>query len=478
MNVRSITLLVTSSLILLGSLLHAQMVQIPPYIQPGSAHDLHHESKIIVWQTDSIKADFIVEFQKGTSFNENTPLHHGKVTKVKLEMNNEVSWLYRAHLEHLEFDAEYVYRVRLENRPISTAAFRTRTLHHKTKFAVFGDCGAGTPGQAAVAYQVHKLNPDFALLTGDNVYSSGLASEYRKRFFNIYMAPMASPTRGAPLMQKIPFYSLVGNHDIRGNDLRVNQDGMAWYYYSDLPLNGPITEHEPEVLGRAHQIAHFRRITEKRFPKMSNYSFRHGNVHVVCIDANTYVNPLDEGLVEWLRNEFKNHKNEWRIVAYHQPGFNSSPAHYNYQIMRMLSPLLEELGVDLVLTGHVHNYQRSLPLKFSPELDKQGKYRSSSEGRVDGQFTLDRKFDGESITKPEGIIYITTGAGGAQLYDAEISNKPKAWEHAPESNWVPFTKKLISDVHSFSWIETNQDTLTLTQIDSEGNTIDRITMTR
>jgi hypothetical protein len=478
MRFRFAFLLITIGLLCLLNPTSAQMLQVPPYIQPGTAHDLQHESKVIVWQTDSTKAHFIVEYQKGSSFDGSAPLHHAKVQPFKLELDKEVSWLYRAHLEHLEFDADYVYRVRLENRPISQSGFRTRTVHPKTKFAVFGDCGAGSPGQAAVAYQVNKLNPDFVLLTGDNVYSSGLASEYRKRFFTMYMAPLASPTRGAPLMQRIPFYSLLGNHDIRGNDLRVYPDGMAWYYYSDLPTNGPITEHEPEILGKNHQIAHFRRATENRFPKMSNYAFRHGNIHVVCIDANTYVNPLDEGLVNWLRNEFKNHKNEWRIVSYHQPAFNSSNAHYNYQVMRMLSPLLEELGVDLVLTGHVHNYQRSAPMKFAPEVDKQGKYRSSSDGRVDGKFTLDQKFDGETITRPEGIVYITTGAGGAQLYDAEISNKPKAWEHSPESNWVPFTKKLISDVHSFTWIETDHHTLILSQIDSEGNTIDRITMTR
>ena len=180
MNFRLASLLIKSFLLGLLPVVHAQMLEVPPYIQPGTAHDLHHESKVIIWQTDSTKADFIVEYQKGTSFDGSAHLHHAKVVPFRLELGKEVSWLYRAHLEHLEFDAEYVYRVRLENRPISQAVFRTRTIHPKTRFAVFGDCGVGSPGQAAVAYQVSKLNPDFALLTGDNVYSSGLASEYRK----------------------------------------------------------------------------------------------------------------------------------------------------------------------------------------------------------------------------------------------------------------------------------------------------------
>lgn len=356
--------------------------------------------------------------------------------------------------------------------------FRTRTKHHKTQFAAFGDCGTGSPGQAAVAFQTFKKNPDFVLVTGDMVYSSGLEIEYRKRFFPMYCAPMANPQRGAPLMQSTPFYTLLGNHDIKGYDLREFPDGMAYFYYTDLPRNGPKLTNLPEVDGRTDQIKAFEKAAGPRFPQTANYSFRHGNVHVVCLDANTYVDPTDSVLTNWIRKEFRHHKNEWRIVAYHQPGFNSSTAHYDYQSMRLLAPLLEELGVDLVLTGHVHNYQRTYPLTFMPEKDKNGKFKMAGTGRVNGTFTLDHDFDGKTVTKPKGIIYVTTGAGGAQLYDAEISNKPEKWEHTPKSNWVPFTHKLISDKFSFTWIETDNHTLKLSQIDSEGNTLDEITVTR
>lgn len=465
-------------LLLLNGLAAAQLLEVPPYVQPGDAPDLHHEKKVIVWQTDSVRGEFYVEFRKGKNFDEEHGIQKAKVERVRIAFKGKASWLYRAYLDHLDFDHDYAYRVKVENRLVAQNNFRTRTHHHKTKFAVLGDCGTGSPGQAAVAYQIYQRKPEFALLTGDLVYSNGQVSEYKSRFFQQYCAPVPSINRGAPLMQQVPFYTVLGNHDVRASDLSEHPDGMAYFYYMDLPKNGPNLKYSADIIGGPKEKEVFNNATRGRFPKISNYSFKHGNVHVVVLDANTYVNPRDTVLTNWLRKEFRHHKNEWRIVSYHHPAFNSSNAHYYYQVMRVLSPLFEELGVDLVLTGHVHNYQRTHPLKFAPEKDKKGRYSIGLDGRVDGTFTLDQKFDGKTVTRPDGIIYVVTGAGGAQLYDAEISNKPEMWEHSPRSNWVPYTVKLISDVHSFTWIETDGHVLKLSQIDSKGTLLDEITMTR
>ncbi len=142
--------------------------------------------------------------------------------------------------------------------------------------------------------------------------------------------------------------------------------------------------------------------------------------------------------------------------------------------MRVLSPVFERSGVDLVLNGHVHNYQRSYPLKFLPKQNNAGKPLIDSTGRVDGKFILDKNFDGKRKTRPDGVVYIVTGAGGAGLYDTAFSNKPRLWAHEPEANWVPFTVKLISHVHSYSLIETSRDQLTFQQFDVEGRLLDQI----
>jgi hypothetical protein len=147
--------------------------------------------------------------------------------------------------------------------------------------------------------------------------------------------------------------------------------------------------------------------------------------------------------------------------------------------MRLLSPIFEQLGVDLVLTGHVHNYQRSVPLTFDPKKNEAGtQYVITEEGHVDGKFTLDEIYDGVTNTKPKGIIYIVSGAGGAPLYDSSISGNPELWKHEPPENWVPFTKKLVSDINSFTLIETEGKKLTLKQLDTQGVAFDQIIMTK
>jgi acid phosphatase type 7 len=467
---------VTVSLFLLSFSIHAQEILVPPYLQPGNASALNREQKVLIWQTDSVPGKFKVEYIQKTD-GEKTSL--AKTTSDKLSLKNKTTFLYRANLGGLKFDSEYSYKVSLNDKVIADGTFTTRTKTRQTKFAVFGDCGAGTPQQAEVIYQVFQQKPQFVLVTGDNVYRSGLESEYRKNFFPYYTSSEANPLTGAPIMKSIPFYMLLGNHDVYGSDFDKTPDGLAYFYYNDLPLNGPPTELTVKVTGNADLVKAFKSNTGSRFPKMSNFSFDYGNVHIVCLDANPYANPLDPMLVQWLAEDMKNSKADWKIVSYHHPGFNSSKAHYDYQQMRLLSPVLEQLGVDLVLTGHVHNYQRTVPLKFEPKLDSTGtRYVMSDEGRVDGKFTLDEKFDGITNTKPNGIIYIVTGAGGAPLYDRSLSEKPDLWKHDPQQNWVPFTTKIVSDRHSYTMIETDGKKLVLKQHDSKGVVFDEITVTK
>ncbi|MFN3840157.1 MAG: metallophosphoesterase family protein, partial [Cyclobacteriaceae bacterium] len=434
------------------------------------------EQKVIIWQTDSVAGNFSVEC---------TPVGTpGKAIKAKpvvtkLSLLNKTTLLYRATLTGLKTDQLYHYKVYLNGNMIAETQFETRTKKPSTRFAVFGDCGAGTQQQAEIAFQVYQQKPQFVLVTGDMVYNNGRELEYRHRFFPYYLAPQPSPEKGAPLMNAIPFYMLLGNHDTYSANLDKHPDGLAYFYYTDLPRNAPVTTLTVTPTGNPQRISAFKKNTVPRFPVTANYSFDYGNVHITCLDANDYVNPLDPLLIEWLRNDIGNSKADWKIVAYHHPGFSSAKAHYNQQWMRLLSPVLEQLGVNLVLTGHVHNYQRSVPLKFAPKKDETGtRYIVSDEGRVDGTFSLDARYDGETNTKPDGIIYIVTGAGGASLYDKDLGAKTELWKHDPPENWVPYTAKMITDVHSFTWIETDGKILTIKQLDVHGKVLDEITITQ
>jgi hypothetical protein len=157
----------------------------------------------------------------------------------------------------------------------------------------------------------------------------------------------------------------------------------------------------------------------------------------------------------------------WRFVGFHHPGFNSSKAHFNEQGMRRLSSLFEAGGVDIVFSGHVHNFQRSFPLRFKaspPDPDAVVK------SLVGGEWTLDKQFDGSTRTKPDGVIYLVTGAGGARVYNPEQQDAPATWQ--------PFTDKFVSIVNSFTVVDANGDQLSIRQITKDGKEVDRFVVTR
>ena len=456
-------------LIICSGVTCAQRIFVQPYLQPGNVSNLKKEQKVIIWQTDSVAGNFKVSFQlKGDS-----KVSTAKVQSVVLKLKGETTRLYRATLPDLKFDTVYQFRVELNEQEIENISFNTRSTKSTTRFAVLGDFGAGSRQQAAIAYRMAEQKPQFVITTGDNAYENGLEEDYRRNVFPFYLPVPNPPENATPLMNTIPFYMVLGNHDVRMDSLDEAPGAFAYFYYSDLPLNGPFVDRPPTIRGSSKLVKLFKKNTKPRFPRISNFSFDYGNVHFTCLDANDYVNPLDPALVAWLKRDIGNSKADWKIVVFHHPGFNSSLAHYDFQLMRLLAPEFEKLKVNLVLTGHVHNYQRSVPLTFKPE-KKGDRYIISPEGRVNGAFVLDTLYDGETRTKPEGIIYIVTGAGGGSIYDPQLSQKPDLWKHNVPGNWVPFTKQLISDRHSFTFIETNKKLLTLKQIDLTGKVIDTI----
>jgi hypothetical protein len=145
--------------------------------------------------------------------------------------------------------------------------------------------------------------------------------------------------------------------------------------------------------------------------------------------------------------------------------------------MRALAPLLEKSGVDLVLSGHEHTYQRTRPLRFAPRDLARAAHLHEADRRIPGDFTVDQQFDGVASTRADGIIHITTGAGGHTLYDPGYTDAPEKWLHADDNN-VAYAVKVVTDLHSFSLIELDANELTLRQVDETGVERDRFRMTK
>lgn len=208
-----------------------------------------------------------------------------------------------------------------------------------------------------------------------------------------------------------------------------------------------------------------------RYPVMTNYSMDYGNAHFTFLDSNPYVDWTDKELQSWLATDLqKSISATWHFVVFHHPGFNSSREHYEQQHMRLLSPVFEKYQVDVVFTGHVHNYQRTYPLTFAPDhmgaLLLGGRNLNIPRGRiVNGLWHLDKKFDGKKNTTPKGVIYLISGAGGKELYNPEQTNDPDTWQK--------FTCNYSALEHSISIIDIDGNHFTCRQLSDAGKELDK-----
>jgi len=446
---------------------------VKPYIQLGNSTTIGERDTLeILWLTEEKNTDWSVEIKRYDSFDWQK-LSAPTYQRVAVE-GAAKHRVYHAVANDLPLGKTFDYRVFVGSKEVFAGTGQARkSAEMPFRMVVFGDCAADTTDQRAIAALVYRQKPDFYFITGDIVYSRGRASEYLSHYFPVYNAEKADSKIGAPLTRSILSVAAPGNHDILTTDVEKYPDAQAYFYYWSQPLNGIShgfgAKGTPVLKARKSKIAAFRRAAGDNFPRMANFSFDYGNTHWLVLDSNPYVDPSSPKLRDWIERDLRNSKAEWKFVGYHHPGFQSSNAHQNDQWMRILAPLFEKHGVSLVFNGHVHNYQRSHPLKFVPQVSDNGKMRQSN-GTVGGKFSLDTAFDGKTQTKLNGVMYIVTGAGGAKLYNPELNDAPDKWK--------PFTKSYVADTHSITVMDVDGKTLTLRQVAANGKELDRFTVTK
>ncbi len=494
---------------------HAQTVVVKPYVQPGDGASLTGaDSKVLIWLTDQKPGEFTVEF--GTV---GKPMQQAKITRLALDFEppkpkpaapkkapepakkpappaaaetehkdpplviREVPQhylRYRAELTGLPFDSEISYRVKLGASVVREGSFKTRATAAKpVRFVAVGDMASAKPEQNTIAFRIAQQKPEFLIALGDIVYPGGRLIQYTHHFWNVYNDVAAPGEKtGAPLMASVPFYAVLGNHDTDNSKLADYPDAYAAFYAFTAPKSGPSPAVCATPLGSDAAVADaFRKRAGAEYPALNAYSFDYGPAHIVSIDSNRYADP--RALIPWIEKDLNATKQPWKFVCFHHPGFHSSSQHADEQHMRLLSPAFEKCGVDVVFAGHVHNYQRSKPLRFVP-----GATKSDTRGikSVDGTFTFDERFDGAATTKPEGIIYLVSGGGGATLYKPKSDKKDAkaAEKKAPEAPFQlkPFTAKFNADVHSFSVVDLTPTTFELRQVSIKGDEIDRFKITK
>lgn len=481
---------------LLAASLGAQTILVQPHVQPGDGSTLGTtDVKVVAWMTDQPPGEFVVGFDwagqpeqtvqprptvlnvtPGPQSESSGPDADRAPPPTALSPTPAQQYLtYAATLTGLPFNAEIHYRVKLKDQMIREGTFRTRkTPDQPLHFVVVGDLADDRPPHREVAAQMARAQPEFLIVCGDIVYDRGRLSQYMANFWPAYCNPaQPDPAVGAPLMQSVPFYAVLGNHDVELADLAKIPDAFAAFYFFHPPRNAPAGPWTTVIPGAPEQVANFKSAASGAgYPHLSLYSFDNGPAHFLVLDSDNYVPVTDPAFHDWIRRDLTGSRAVWKFVFFHHPGFNSNRKHAGEQKMRLLAPLFEECGVDAVFAGHVHDYQRSKPLRFTPN-DPAPK---NATGPIRGTFALDEQFDGVTHTVPRGIVYFVTGGGGSDLY-TRTPGESDLLVPDPDTA-TSFTAKFISDRHSFSVIDLDARQLTLRQIDLKGNEVDRVTITK
>ncbi|HEY4382250.1 MAG TPA: metallophosphoesterase [Acidobacteriaceae bacterium] len=182
------------------------------------------------------------------------------------------------------------------------------------RFAVIGDNGTGQQPEFEVANQMERFRKvvkyDFVVMDGDNIYGGHKASDFQRKFEEPYK----------PLLDAgVKFYASLGNHDdpdIERNYKLYNMGGQRYY------------------------------------------TFHKGDAEFFALDSN-YMDPQQ---LSWLENQLKDSDAKWKICFFHHPMFTAATYHGpDLDLRKRLMPLFTKYGVNLVLSGHEHVYERIKP---------------------------------------------------------------------------------------------------------------------
>jgi hypothetical protein len=261
--------------------------------------------------------------------------------------------IHEIRLEDLKVGTTYNYRVSRRawksNTPSSddtdfVASFTTAPEPgtENWRLVVYGDNRSNPDTHRGNVEQIMKLKPGIILNSGDLVARAKEYDHWKAQYFD--------PMRG--LAEYVPIFPCLGNHE---------QNADHYYNYSSVP------DENGEVY----------------------YSFDYANAHIISLNSNSRDAPFARGeaQTEWLIQDLKaNQDKQWLIVFFHHPLFRCHPTRGITSQRWVWQPIFDEYGVDLVVNGHDHYYQRTYSI---------------------GTYSGERQ---------KGVFHLISGGGGAGTY--------------------------------------------------------------
>ncbi len=316
-----------AGLALFASATSAQTVTRGPYLQLATPTGI-----VVRWRT-SLPTDSAVRYGPTLALGLTTQVA-ASVTEHEVAISGlapETSYLYAIGTSAGDLaggDASYGF----ETPPLPGTAKPTRIW-------VQGDSGHANTASRAVrdAYLAFPGagGTDVWLMLGDNAYDDGTDAEFQSAVFDMYPG----------LLRRVVLWPTLGNHD--GHTAFSATQSGPYYDIFTLP-------HNAQAGGVASGTEAY-------------YSFDHGSVHFVCLDSEGTDRDPGSAMLGWLEADLQATSQPWIIAYWHHSPYSkgthdSDSESHGSDLRENALPILEAYGVDLVLTGHSHNYERSFLL--------------------------------------------------------------------------------------------------------------------
>jgi 3',5'-cyclic AMP phosphodiesterase CpdA len=336
----------------------------------------------INWMTDG--QTFVSDVQFGTT-EDNLNLHARGFSFVFDEINTErrSQRVHEARLCGLQPATTYYYRVGGEGGWSDVYSFTTAPAPDSGetfRLAVTGDSRSDTQALWRQALEgIESQGADVLLFTGDAVETGTVMAQW-----DVFYT-QGEPDENFDRFAGMPWIFVHGNHDFLGD--------AAWSLNSQ-PRNE------------------------------QNFWIRYGNTLFVSLDDTGWFLTQElpnEGAREFLIEALEaNQDATWRIVAHHKPIYSSGTRHgQDFGLLEAWTPVFDQYNVDLVFSGHEHNYERSLPVRDNEVVTDNGTIYVVAAGVGAPMYDVGRSFwTAESLKTPTYVILdISDTAINATTYD-------------------------------------------------------------
>lgn len=322
----------------------------------------------LTWYANTNTSGTVQLAKAGAMINGEFPSQFTTVEATNNQANDKGFYYNQATLANLEENTKYVYRVVNGDQVSKIYDFTTKDFDGSYNFIFAGDPQIGASGSASkdtegwdktLSDSINKFNPNFILSAGDQVNTASDENQY-------------SGYLDHEELTSVPQAITIGNHDSSSN---------AYTQHFNLPNE---TAKGETAAG-------------------TDYWYVYNNTLFMNINTNNTSTAEHKAFMKEAIKE--NQDVRWKVVVFHHSVYSVASHSVESSILKRreeLTPVFDDLGIDVVLMGHDHVYVRSNMMK----------------GMKVSQETKDLT----SVTDPEGILYLTANsASGSKYYDIKTN---------------------------------------------------------